>query len=56
MLSVAEVAERLKVALPTVYKWIRLDRVEAVKNPLSGTMAITVCEVERIRPFVRSRN
>jgi predicted site-specific integrase-resolvase len=55
-LSVAEVAEELQAALPTVYNWIRMDRVEAVRNPLSGTLAISQAEVDRVKPYVRSRS
>jgi predicted site-specific integrase-resolvase len=52
LIPVAEVAEDLEVSLQTVYKWIRLERVASVRNPLSGRLALTREEVERIRPFV----
>lgn len=55
LLSVVQVAEELGVAFPTVYKWIREGSVAHVRNPLSGTLAITVSEMERVRPFVRRR-
>jgi excisionase family DNA binding protein len=55
LLSVAEVAQELHVALPTVYRWIRQERVAWVRNPLRGTMAVSATEVDRIRSYVHRR-
>jgi excisionase family DNA binding protein len=55
LLSIAEVAAELEVALPTVYKWIHLGRVASESNPLSGRYAIRQSEVDRVRPYVRRR-
>lgn len=54
--TVSEAAASLGVSTVTVYRWINDERIETVDNPLSDRTVISFTEVERIRPFVRSRS
>lgn len=50
-LSVNEVADQMGVTLSAVYKWIRLERLEIERDPLSNQMLISEELVEQMKKF-----
>lgn len=46
--TVAEASEVLGKAIPTLYKYLHSDKLNAVKNPVTGKYMILKTEVEEL--------
>lgn len=50
--SVAEASEALGKSVPTIYRWLRDDRLVGIRNPLTGRYIILQADLESAQRWI----